>query len=164
MIMKNTVAILTIFILLSGGINLLEAKKSTALALGLSVGAPALGWVAAEHFGSITLATIAVTVCPSAGHFYAEQLGPAAVFTGLRTITIVGAVLIVQEAIRTDPEYGGFAIVPVGMIALGMCGALSLVEWLFIPSSVQRYNERFEIKPEIDFQNARYGIGFVYRL
>jgi hypothetical protein len=73
-IVKNTVAIVIICTLISGSINLLEAKKSTALALGLSVGVPTLGWWAGDQLNSLPLSLVAITIGPSAGHFYAEQV------------------------------------------------------------------------------------------
>ena len=162
--MKNVIAIAVILVLLTGGTNFLEAQnKSTTLALGLSVGVPVLGCFAAYKVGSRELFLMALAVGPSTGHFYAGQWGTGLLFTGLRTATIAGSIFlaigVALQAYNSDDLYAGLGVLAIGF---GACCVISMVDWMRVPSSVHKYNERLQIKPEIDFKDRRYGIGFVY--
>ena len=163
--MKNVIAIAVILVLLTGGINSLEAQnKSTTLALGLSVGVPVIGCFAAYKVGSPELFLIALAAGPSTGHFYAGQWGTGLLFTGLRTATIAGSIfLAIGVALQTYDSYDGL-LAGGGVLAIGfgVCCVISMVDWMRVPSSVYKYNERLQIKPEIDFKDSRYGVGFVY--
>ncbi len=159
--MKNTIAIAVILVLLTGGTNSLEAQnKLTTLALGLSVGVPVIGCFAAYKTGSPELFLIALAVGPSTGHFYAGQWGTGLLFTGLRTATIAGSIFLAIGVAAYD-SYDSYAGLGVLAIGFGACCVISMVDWMRVPSSVHKYNERLRIKPEIDFKDRRYGVGFV---
>jgi hypothetical protein len=163
--MKNVIAIAVILVFLTGGVNSLEAQnKSTTLALGLSVGVPVLGCFAAYKVESPELFLIALAVGPSTGHFYAGQWGTGLLFTGLRTATIAGSIfLAIGVLLQTYDSYDGL-LAGGGVLAIGfgVCCVISMVDWMRVPSSIHKYNERLQIKPEIDFKDRRYGVGFVY--
>jgi hypothetical protein len=148
--MKKVIPLL-IFLVLVTGINshLHAQEKSTALALGLSIGVPVLSLLTGPGI------IVGLTVAPSAGHFYAGQWGRGLVFSGLRT-----AVLLVAAASAlpypTSENMGTF------YIGLGIWGAITLVDWCMIPSSVEKYNKRFQFTPEININDGNYGIGFSY--
>lgn len=162
--MKNLIAIAIVVALLSGGANFLVAqKKSTAVALGLSIGTtiPAC-WFSAE-IGSPELFVISLVLLPSAGHYYARQVTPACIFTGARTAVVVGGLLLMEEAFQEDPSAAGLVVTPVALGVFAACAIISVIDWALVPTSVQRYNESLQLKPEIDLNEKSYGIGFVYR-
>jgi hypothetical protein len=173
--MKNIMAIALILVLLSGGTNFLEAqRKSTNVALALSIGAPTAVCLLAAGVKSPELFLGSVVVLPSAGHYYAGQIGTAFLFTGLRGATVAGGVVLFGSLVQSlgeeieegDAAWAGPILLgsaaAVGIVTLGMCVVISLVDWMYIPSSVDKYNERMQIRPEIDLKEKRYGIGFVY--
>ena len=97
-----------------------------------------------------------------------SKVTPAVIFISLRSATILGTILLAREAAREfhdSWEIGkgmGIAAITFGG-GLIVCGVITLIDWSLVPSSVRKYNERLQIKPEIDLKEKRYGIGFVYR-
>jgi hypothetical protein len=149
--MKKTAALFIVIALLAGIPNVLHAQeKSTALALGLSITAPALCLFTGPGI------VLGLTVAPSAGHIYAGQWGRGLMFSGLRTAAIVVAVYPALPYV-TGENMGRI------WIGLGACGFITLIDWFMVPSSVQKYNERFQIQPEIDPSEGTYSIGISYR-
>ena len=148
--MKNITAIIILLVLLAGIPRVLQAQeKSTTLALGLSITAPVLCLFTGP--GIILGATIA----PSAGHFYAEQWGRGLVLSGLRTAALIAVVYPALPEV-TSENMGRV------LIGLGVSGFITLVDWFMVPSSVEKYNERFQIEPRINLQSGNYGIGISY--
>jgi len=163
--MKNVIAIAVILVLLTGGINSLEAQnKSTTLALGLSVGVPVAGCLTAYALESPIPFLLIFAVGPSTGHFYAENWTTGFAFTGLRTATMtVFIIWAMAEVLQTYDLYEGFAHGGAVLgIGFAVCCAISVVDWAFVPTSVRKWNEKLQLRPEIDFKNRRYGVGFVY--
>ena len=146
----KTVSLFIILILLAGTINHLHAQeKSTALALGLSISAPVLCLFTGPGI------ILGLTVAPSTGHFYASQWGRGFIFSGLRTAAIIAAVIPALPYVNEeDMTYI--------LIGLGACGFITLIDWYMVPSSVEKYNQRFQITPEININEGSYGIGFSY--
>lgn len=168
--MKNVVVIAFILVLLSAGTNFLEAQqKSTALALGLSIGVPVVGCLTTAALEAWMPFMIILAIGPSAGHFYAEQWSTGFVFTGLRTATLgVSTILAISELLGTygetgDPLFGFLRGADVFAVGFTVCCVIAVVDWAFVPSSVRKWNERLQFKPEIDLNKKRYGVGFVYR-
>jgi hypothetical protein len=166
--MKNAVIIIIVLLLLAGTTNHLHAQeKSTTLALGLSMGVPLTTYFAGMSglLPGIFLPSLLIT--PNLGHFYAGQWGRGILFTGLRTTVVLGTyVALISNARASYYNYieeGIYESVGIAVIGLSLCGAVTLLDWAFVPSSVQKYNERFQIEPEINLQNGQYGLGFSYR-
>ena len=149
--MKTMISIIINIILLLGVTNSLHAqKKSPALALGFSIGVPVLSLFTGPGI------IMGLTVAPSLGHMYAGQWGRAQLFTGLRTTALLVAALC--EFPDTASGNMGFFY-----IGLGMWGVTTLIDWCMVPSSVEKYNERFQLQPEINLNDGTYGIGISYR-
>ena len=148
--MKKAISLIFILFLLAGSINHLHAQeKSTTLALGLSITAPILCLFTGPGL------VLGLTVAPSAGHFYAGQWVRGLVFSGLRTAAIIAAVIPALPYVNEEDM--GYIL-----IGLGACGLITLIDWCMIPSSVAKYNKRFQIQPEINLQDGTYGIGISY--
>ncbi len=148
--MKKFIIACIILILLAGTTNHLHAQeKSTALALGLSITAPVLCLFTGPGL------VLGLTVAPSTGHFYAGQWVRGFVFSGLRTAAIIAAAIPALPYVTEEDK----AYI---LICLGACGFITLIDWFMVPSSVEKYNERFQIEPEIDPIDGRYGIGISY--
>lgn len=153
--MRNVMAIAVIVVLILGGTNFLEAqRKSTAVALGLSIGVPAM----AAGLGAVTkselLLAVGLGVGPSLGHFYAEQPILGAIFASLCTASACAFFL---------PKWSSDAFAQTGRayIGIGYC-VFTLVDLVLVPFSVHRYNRKLQIQPEIDAIEKRYGVSFVY--
>jgi len=166
--MKNVVVIIIILLLLAGTTNHLHAQeKSTTLALGLSIGVPLTTYFAGMSglLPGIFLPSLLIT--PSLGHFYAGQWGRGVLFISLRTTVLLGMYVALMSNSRASYYYsieeGIYESVGIAVIGFSLCGAVTLIDWAFVPSSVQKYNTRFQIEPEIDLQNGQYGLGFSYR-
>lgn len=167
--MERGIAVVIILTLFVGGVSYLHAQeKSTAFAMGLSVGIPlvslaAAGLVGGDAAGYLALAGFGVG--PSTGHFYADQWGRGLVFSGLRCgIGCLAWGLSAAHAGSTPGPEVAFAYVG-GMSVL----IIAIIDIASVPSSVRKYNEslqttgRLDLIPRIDPKNERYGISIVYR-
>ncbi len=156
--MKNVVIITIILFLLAGTINRLHAQeRSTAFALGLSIGVPVVGCFA-TYSSSPELFLFFFGITPSLGHFYAGQWGRGIGFTALRAtfmVATLGAIVGAHD-LATALEFF--------LVGVTGCCTITVADWIMVPSSVRKYNERFEIQPEIDLQNGSYGLGISYRI
>lgn len=167
--MKNVFVILIILSILSGSINFLEAQqRSTALALGLSIGVPVVGCLTTYAFEP-ALSMVILAIGPSAGHFYAEQWTTGLVFTGLRTATlglstVIAIAQLWDEFSETgDPWYGFVRGAEVFAMGITVCCVIAVVDWIYVPASVNKYNERLQIRPQINLREKQYSIGLAYR-
>lgn len=143
--------------LLAGAANCLEAgQRSVPVALGLSIGVPIVGCYATWE-GSDALFLTSLIVAPSLGHFYAGQWGRGLLFTSLRTLAVFGTTYLALGSGNIIQFFGFFYI---GVSAYCL---ITLADWITVPFSAQKYNERFQIKPEIDLQHEQYGINLSYR-
>lgn len=166
--MKNVIVIIIILLLLAGTTNHLHAQeKSTALAMGLSIGIPLMSYCATEIGGlSPNVLVPSLFITPSLGHFYAGQWGRGILFISLRSMVVLGTYMALVSNISNnwyDIDHSMQTSLEIGLIGLSLCGAVTLMDWAFVPSSVEKYNERFHIEPQINLQNGNYGLGFSYR-
>lgn len=165
--MKHFVVIAFMLVFLSGHANFLEAQeKSTAVALGLSIGIPVAGCVTTYALESSIPFLLIFAVGPSTGHFYAEQWTTGLIFTGLRTATMTAFItwaMIEVLQVSDFPEnlMEGGAVLSIGF---AVCCTITAADWICVPGSVRRWNERVQLKPEINLRENRYGVGLVYRL
>jgi hypothetical protein len=151
--MKNAIKINITLIILAGAINVVHAqRKSEAVALGLSIGCPT---VCCLNDCGLPLA---LTIAPSAGHYYAGHWGTGLIFTGLRITTL----LVMAYPLLPDDKYK--KTTGVTFTCIGVCGFITLIEWSLIPSSVEYHNARCQIKPEIDLQGCQYSLGISYSI
>ena len=149
--MKNLIAVFIILVLVSGIFTVLEAqRKSETLALGLSIGCPAVGCL--NDCGL----PLALSFTPSFGHFYVGSWGTGLIFTGLRLATLMAMSYPVLPDETTEVNKGMM------FTCIGICGFLSLIEWSMLPASVEYHNARFQVKPEMDIQNGEYALGVSY--
>lgn len=168
--MKNTAVIILVLLLLTQGLYSQERnEKSTGAALGLAIGVTALstgiGFVTVDQPGfSAPLLISGSCIAPSLGHIYAGNWGRAGLFIGLRGATLVGAILLVNAATSNASGIGENIDAGIGTAMFGCAVGIALIswDWALTPSSVQEYNNRLNIKPEIDLKNKAYGVGFTY--
>jgi hypothetical protein len=155
--MKNIISIIIVMVLLAGTTDFLHAqKKSLSAALGLSVLVPVAGCYAGVRLESAELFLLSFGIAPSLGHFYAGQWGRGIAFIGIRSLVMVGTVSMTIQSHDLDDALGA--------LVLGLCGCctVTLIDWIMVPSSVQKYNERFQIEPQINLQNDQYSLGISY--
>jgi hypothetical protein len=144
-------------VLLAGTTDFLHAqKKSAALALGLSVVPSVAGCYHGLHNGLSPMVLASLFIAPSLGHFYAGQWKYGLAFIAARSLVMGGSILLASGSDNTDEKFGTY------FLTACTCCAISLADWIMIPFSVREYNERFQIKPEIDLQDGTYGIGISY--
>jgi hypothetical protein len=149
--MKNVVTIIIVLFLLAGTINHLHAqRKSETLALGLSIGSPAICCL--NDCGL----PLALTFTPSLGHYYVGSWSTGLIFTGLRIATLMAMSypVIPDDTVETNT----------GMVftCIGICGFIALIEWSLIPTSVEYHNARLQIEPEMNLKNGEYALGISY--
>lgn len=149
--MKNSITACIILLLLTGASNILHAqRKSETIALGLSIGCPA---VCCMNDCGLPLA---MSFAPSLGHYYVGSWGTGLIFTGLRIATLMAMSYPLLPDTTFDNNTG------IAFACIGVCGFITLIEWSLIPRSVEYHNTRFQIKPELDVQNDEYSLAISY--
>jgi len=107
---------------------------------------------------------------PSTGHFYAEQWGRGLKTVGIRvgigvagiTGTSILGMLIVEGIDPEDFPEIMISLIPTALAAAAIVGH-GVYDITTTPESVRRYNEKVQLKPEINLKEKRCGLGIVYR-
>jgi len=149
--MKNITTVFFALALLAVTTDLLHAqRKSETIALGLSIGCPA---VCCMNDCGLPLA---LSFAPSLGHYYAGSWGTGLIFTGLRIATLMA----MSYPLLPDTTFNNNT--GIAFTCIGVCGFIALIEWSLIPRSVEYQNARLHIEPEMTLQNEEYSLGISY--
>ncbi len=146
--------------------------KSEVVARNMSISATVIPCVlslivSSDDDARFWLSLSGLVIGPSVGHFYAEQWSRGFTTAGIRLGLGVVTVYTVATALGPGEDmWDAFGNIVLATGAAGIA-IISHAMWDIAQTekSVRKYNERikFEVQPEIDLQEGKYGIGVVYR-